>query len=61
MGEQLGLLKVIVVQGKRLVIRDFKTSDPYVVCAQARESGPSKKDRRSCNGHQEVKGVVRSS
>ena len=39
MGEQLGLLKVIVVQGKRLVIRDFKTSDPYVVCAQARESG----------------------
>ncbi|XP_028228820.1 protein C2-DOMAIN ABA-RELATED 11-like isoform X3 [Glycine soja] len=31
MGEQLGLLKVIVVQGKRLVIRDFKTSDPYVV------------------------------
>lgn len=31
MGEQLGILKVIVVQGKRLVIRDFKTSDPYVV------------------------------
>lgn len=31
MSEQLGLLKVIVVQGKRLVIRDFKTSDPYVV------------------------------
>ena len=31
MGEQLGLLKVMVVQGKRLVIRDFKTSDPYVV------------------------------
>lgn len=31
MGEPLGLLKVVVVQGKRLVIRDFKTSDPYVV------------------------------
>lgn len=31
MTEQLGLLKVIVVQGKRLVIRDFKSSDPYVV------------------------------
>jgi len=31
MSEQLGLLKVIVLQGKRLVIRDFKTSDPYVV------------------------------
>lgn len=25
------LLKVVVVQGKRLVIRDFKSSDPYVV------------------------------
>ena len=31
MGERLGILKVIVVQGKRLVIRDFKSSDPYVV------------------------------
>ena len=31
MGELLGLLKVVVVQGKRLVIRDFKSSDPYVV------------------------------
>ncbi|XVF75158.1 hypothetical protein PTKIN_Ptkin13bG0164800 [Pterospermum kingtungense] len=31
MGELLGLLKVMVVQGKKLVIRDFKTSDPYVV------------------------------
>ncbi|KAJ4831102.1 Protein C2-DOMAIN ABA-RELATED 11 [Turnera subulata] len=31
MGEPLGLLKVTVVQGKRLVIRDFKSSDPYVV------------------------------
>lgn len=31
MGELLGLLKVMVEQGKKLVIRDFKTSDPYVV------------------------------
>ncbi|KAF5474991.1 protein C2-DOMAIN ABA-RELATED 11-like [Juglans microcarpa x Juglans regia] len=31
MGEPLGLLKVMVVQGKRLVIRDFKSSDPYVI------------------------------
>ncbi|OVA01061.1 C2 calcium-dependent membrane targeting [Macleaya cordata] len=31
MGETVGLLKVTVVQGKQLVIRDFRTSDPYVV------------------------------
>lgn len=31
MEEALGLLKVVVLQGKRLVIRDFKSSDPYVV------------------------------
>ncbi|XP_050213579.1 protein C2-DOMAIN ABA-RELATED 11 [Mercurialis annua] len=31
MGEQLGMVQVCVVQGKRLVIRDFKSSDPYVV------------------------------
>ncbi|GLU20621.1 hypothetical protein SLE2022_368110 [Rubroshorea leprosula] len=31
MGEPLGMLKVVVVQGKRLAIRDFKTSDPYVI------------------------------
>ncbi|KAJ7946456.1 C2 domain containing protein [Quillaja saponaria] len=31
MGEQLGQLKVIVLKGKKLVIRDFKSSDPYVV------------------------------
>lgn len=29
--ESLGLLKVLVIQGKKLVIRDFKSSDPYVV------------------------------
>lgn len=31
MGEPIGLIKVHVVQGKKLVIRDFKSSDPYVV------------------------------
>lgn len=31
MGEELGLIKVVVVLGKRLVIRDFKSSDPYVI------------------------------
>lgn len=31
MEEELGMLKVVVVQGRRLVIRDFKSSDPYVV------------------------------
>lgn len=31
MGEPLGLLQVTVIQGKKLVIRDFKSSDPYVI------------------------------
>lgn len=31
MGDAIGLLKVIIVHGKRLVIRDFTSSDPYVV------------------------------
>lgn len=31
MGESVGMLKVVVVQGRRLVIRDFRSSDPYVV------------------------------
>ncbi|KAK4772294.1 hypothetical protein SAY86_014069 [Trapa natans] len=31
MGETLGQLKVTVVRGKKLVIRDFKSSDPYVI------------------------------
>ncbi|KAL2495502.1 Calcium-dependent lipid-binding (CaLB domain) family protein [Forsythia ovata] len=28
---ELGQIKVIVIRGNRLVIRDFKTSDPYVI------------------------------
>ncbi|KAJ8437632.1 hypothetical protein Cgig2_005383 [Carnegiea gigantea] len=31
MSNSVGVLKVVVVQGKRLVIRDFKSSDPYVI------------------------------
>ncbi|KAK7332450.1 hypothetical protein VNO80_29202 [Phaseolus coccineus] len=42
MSEQLGLLKVIVVQGKRLVIRDFKSSDPYVVLKLGNQTAKTK-------------------
>uniref|UniRef100_A0A6N2K822 C2 domain-containing protein n=1 Tax=Salix viminalis TaxID=40686 RepID=A0A6N2K822_SALVM len=42
MGEQLGLLKVTVVQGKRLVIRDFKTSDPYVILKLGNQTAKTK-------------------
>ena len=31
MGETIGVLKVMIVHGKGLVIRDFMSSDPYVV------------------------------
>lgn len=31
MGDKFGQVKVMVVQGRRLVIRDFKSSDPYVI------------------------------
>ncbi|KAJ0988222.1 hypothetical protein J5N97_006578 [Dioscorea zingiberensis] len=31
MGETNGILKVIIVRGKRLAIRDFTSSDPYVI------------------------------
>ncbi|CAM8905694.1 unnamed protein product [Rhodiola kirilowii] len=31
MGEPLGQLQVTVVQGKKLAVRDFKSSDPYVI------------------------------
>ncbi|XP_062109657.1 protein C2-DOMAIN ABA-RELATED 11-like [Humulus lupulus] len=41
MEEQLGLLKV-VVQGKRLVIQDFKSSDPYVVVKLGNQTAKTK-------------------
>ncbi|KAK1317909.1 putative ADP-ribosylation factor GTPase-activating protein AGD11 [Acorus calamus] len=31
MGEVVALLKVYILRGKRLVVRDFTSSDPYVV------------------------------
>ncbi|KAI4372320.1 hypothetical protein MLD38_010565 [Melastoma candidum] len=42
MGEPLGLLKVTVVRGKGLVIRDFKSSDPYVVLKLANQIAKTK-------------------
>ncbi|GMY36601.1 protein C2-DOMAIN ABA-RELATED 11 isoform X1 [Fagus crenata] len=42
MGEPLGQLKVMVVQGKRLVIRDFKSSDPYVVVKLGNQTAKTK-------------------
>ncbi|XP_041027273.1 protein C2-DOMAIN ABA-RELATED 11 [Juglans microcarpa x Juglans regia] len=42
MAEPLGLLKVTVVQGKRLVIRDFKSSDPYVVVKLGTQTAKTK-------------------
>ncbi|XP_020230748.1 protein C2-DOMAIN ABA-RELATED 11 [Cajanus cajan] len=42
MGEQLRLLKVKIVQGKKLVIRDFKSSDPYVVVKLGNQTAKTK-------------------
>nr|DAD20210.1 TPA_asm: hypothetical protein HUJ06_021673 [Nelumbo nucifera] len=42
MGDIVGHLKVTVVQGKRLVIRDFKSSDPYVVVKLGNQTGKTK-------------------
>ncbi|XP_059663620.1 protein C2-DOMAIN ABA-RELATED 11 [Cornus florida] len=42
MGEPLGLLKVIVVQGKKLVVRDFKSSDPYVIVKLGNQTAKTK-------------------
>ncbi|XP_010538446.1 PREDICTED: protein C2-DOMAIN ABA-RELATED 11 isoform X2 [Tarenaya hassleriana] len=42
MAEPLGLLRVTVVQGKKLAIRDFKTSDPYVIVKLGNQSAKTK-------------------
>ncbi|WZZ02088.1 hypothetical protein YC2023_074416 [Brassica napus] len=42
MGEPLGLLQVTVIRGKKLVIRDFKSSDPYVIVKLGTESAKTK-------------------
>lgn len=35
-----GRLKVIIVQGKNLVIRDFRSSDPYVIVKLGKQVSP---------------------
>ncbi|GAB4826455.1 Protein C2-DOMAIN ABA-RELATED 11 [Ancistrocladus abbreviatus] len=42
MAESAGLLKVVVVQGTRLVVRDFKSSDPYVIVKLGKQIGKTK-------------------
>ncbi|GMH15750.1 hypothetical protein Nepgr_017591 [Nepenthes gracilis] len=42
MAEPAGLLKVVVVQGKSLVVRDFRSSDPYVVVKIGNQIGKTK-------------------
>ncbi|XP_062080425.1 probable ADP-ribosylation factor GTPase-activating protein AGD11 [Humulus lupulus] len=42
MEEQLGLLKVVVVQGRKLVIWDFKSTDPYVVVKLGNQTAKTK-------------------
>ncbi|CAK9156796.1 unnamed protein product [Ilex paraguariensis] len=49
MAETMGLLKVTVVQGKRLVVRDFKTSDPYVILKMGNQTSKTKVINRCLN------------
>ncbi|XP_004250303.1 protein C2-DOMAIN ABA-RELATED 11 isoform X1 [Solanum lycopersicum] len=42
MGSKFGQVKVIVVQGRRLVIRDFKSSDPYVILKLGNQTAKTK-------------------
>ncbi|XP_024961617.1 protein C2-DOMAIN ABA-RELATED 11 [Cynara cardunculus var. scolymus] len=42
MEEPIGILKVIVVRGKKLVVRDFKTSDPYVIVKLGNQTAKTK-------------------
>ncbi|KAL5699984.1 Protein C2-DOMAIN ABA-RELATED 11 [Ranunculus cassubicifolius] len=41
-GEIIGMVKVIVVQGTQLVVRDFRTSDPYVVANLGNQTAKTK-------------------
>ncbi|XP_044495769.1 protein C2-DOMAIN ABA-RELATED 11-like [Mangifera indica] len=45
----MGQLKVTVVQGKRLVIRDFKSSDPYVIVKLGNQTAKTKVINRCLN------------
>uniref|UniRef100_M1B7F6 C2 n=1 Tax=Solanum tuberosum TaxID=4113 RepID=M1B7F6_SOLTU len=42
MGDKLGQIKVTVIKGRRLVIRDFKTSDPYVILKLGNQTAKTK-------------------
>ncbi|CAA2986800.1 C2-DOMAIN ABA-RELATED 11-like [Olea europaea subsp. europaea] len=42
MEEELGQIKVTVIRGNRLVIRDFKTSDPYVILKLGNQTAKTK-------------------
>ncbi|KAG5574371.1 hypothetical protein H5410_054505 [Solanum commersonii] len=42
MGDKFGQVKVMVVQGRRLVIRDFKSSDPYVILKLGNQTAKTK-------------------
>ncbi|CAI9087109.1 OLC1v1021101C1 [Oldenlandia corymbosa var. corymbosa] len=42
MGEAVGQIKVVVVRGKKLVIRDLKSSDPYVILKLGNQTAKTK-------------------
>ncbi|GAA0145129.1 hypothetical protein Leryth_011004 [Lithospermum erythrorhizon] len=42
MGETTGQIKVIVARGKSLVVRDFKSSDPYVIVKLGNQTAKTK-------------------
>ncbi|XP_039123795.1 protein C2-DOMAIN ABA-RELATED 11 [Dioscorea cayenensis subsp. rotundata] len=42
MGATTGILKVIIVRGKRLAIRDFTSSDPYVIVRVENQSAKTR-------------------
>ncbi|XP_038895157.1 protein C2-DOMAIN ABA-RELATED 11-like [Benincasa hispida] len=44
-----GRLKVIIVQGKNLVIRDFRSSDPYVVVKLGKQKAKTKVIKSNLN------------
>ncbi|XP_022142575.1 protein C2-DOMAIN ABA-RELATED 11-like [Momordica charantia] len=49
MAEPTGRLKVVIIQGKSLVIRDFRSSDPYVVVKLGKQKAKTKVIRSCLN------------
>ncbi|XP_059649544.1 protein C2-DOMAIN ABA-RELATED 10-like [Cornus florida] len=49
MDKMLGILKVRVRRGINLAVRDFDTSDPYVVITMAEQRLKSKVVKKNCN------------